>query len=96
MGTGQPKAIVNQNQGGGKFVEGAWKEMWQDWMDDLADATLKGTLNQAMEGAMQDFDSYLKERAPIRDGDLRRSGTYTVTDDGTRVAHKESETTYEK
>jgi hypothetical protein len=27
---------------------------------------------------------------------LRRSGTYTVMDDGTEVAHKESETDYEK
>ncbi len=95
MGTGQAKAIRQQHQGGGKFVEDAWKEMWMDWYEDMADATLKGTLPNAMERAMKDFDEYLKERAPIDEGDLRNSGTYTVYDNGTPVAHKPSGTTYE-
>ena len=96
MGTGKFKEIRNQHQGHPKFVEGAWKQMWHDWMDDFADAALEGRLNSSMERAMKDFDDYLKERAPVRDGDLRRSGTYTVYDQGVPVAHKESETTYDK
>ena len=95
MGTGVPKAIENQNRGGPKFVENATKEMFMDWYEDMADATLKGTLEGAMERAMKDYDDYLKERAPIDDGDLRNSGTYTVYD-GERVAsHKPSSVPYE-
>jgi hypothetical protein len=95
MGKNGPVQIRHQNQGGGKFVEDAWKEMWQDWMEDFADATLKGTLPRAMEGAMRDFDDFLRERAPVDTGDLRNSGTYTVYDQGAVVAHKDSGTSYE-
>jgi hypothetical protein len=95
MGRNGPVQIRQQNQGGGKFVEDAWKQMWQDWMEDFADATLKGTLPHAMEGAMKDFDEFLKERAPVDKGNLRNSGTYSVYDQGVVVAHKESGTSYE-
>ena len=88
MGTGESKKIVNQNQGEGKFVENAWKEMHRDWYEDMADATLKGTLVGAMEGAMKDFDDYLQENAPIDDGALRKSGTYTVYDGESPVRKK--------
>jgi hypothetical protein len=95
MGRYGYKEIRNQNQGGPKFVENAWKEMWMDWYEDFADAALKGTLNQVMERAMRDFDNYLKERAPVRDNKLRQSGEYTVYDGGRVVAKKESQVPYE-
>lgn len=97
MGRYGPKAIKNQRQGGPKFVENAAKEMWPDWMDDFADAALKGILTEAMEGAMRDYDDYLKENAPIAQEDggaLRNSGTYTVYDNEVPVRRKESAVPY--
>ncbi len=91
-----PKEIERYHRGGGpKFVENAIKEGWPELMEDLADGVLDGTIRERMENAMKYLDSELQRRAPIESGDLRNSGTYTVYDSGTPVAHKPSGTTYE-
>jgi hypothetical protein len=97
MGKHGPKEILQYHNGGGqKFVESVWKEKWPSWMQNIASDVLDRGAVLAVRDAMEDFDEGLKTRAPLEDGDLRRSGTYTVMDDGTEVAHKESETDYEK
>jgi hypothetical protein len=97
MGTGQPKEIRQYHQGGGpKFVESVWKEKWPSWMQNIASDVLDRGAVPAVREAMEDFDLGLAHRAPLEDGELIRSGTYTVTDDGTVVAHKESEADYKK
>ncbi len=91
-----PKEIRQYHRGGGqKFVESVWKEKWQGWMQNIASDVLDRGPVLAVRDAMEDFDEGLKERAPVEDGDLRNSGTYTVYDQGAVVAHKESGTSYE-
>ncbi len=96
LGYQGPKEIQQYHQGGGpKFVESVWKEKWADWYQSMADQVLEGTVADAMEDAMKDFDEGLKTRAPVRDGELRASGTYTVYDGSGVRAHKPSGSTYE-
>jgi hypothetical protein len=95
MGTGTPKEIRQYHQGGGqKFVESVVAEKWQGWMMDIAAETLHRGPQSAVIDAMHDLDEGLKQRAPLEDGDLRNSGTYTVKDNGRVIADKPSEVPY--
>lgn len=80
---------------GSKFVEGPLKERYVMYFQEMADGVLRGTVREDMEGAMEDMDDQLQVRAPERDGDLKKSGNYTVTDDGEIYARREPEAPYE-
>ena len=91
-----PKDIEHYHRGGGpKFVENPLKENYPVYYQDLADGVLSGRVREKMEDAMQDLDRELQERAPERDGELKRAGTYTVRDGAAIFAHKAPETPYE-
>ena len=91
-----PKEIEHYHRGGGpKFVENAIKERFPEFYQRLALAVLKGELADVMEDVMRDMDAELKRRAPVRSGDLRDSGSYTVYDGEIPVAHKPSSVPYE-
>ncbi len=91
-----PKDIERYHRGGGpKFVENPIKENYADYYQDLADGVLEGTVRERMVANMRDLDAELQVRAPERDGELKRAGSYTVYDGDEVFARKESETPYE-
>lgn len=96
LGVYGPKKIkMYHNGGGAKFVEAPLKERYELFFQRLADGTLRGTIRDDMKDAMKDLDDELQVRAPERDGELKRAGSYTVTDDDRIHAYKAPGTTYE-
>lgn len=91
-----PKPIkMYHNGGGAKFVEQPLKERYEMYFQRLADGTLRGTIRDDMKDNLEDLDDQLQVRAPERDGELKRAGSYTVTDEGRQYAYKAPQTTYE-
>ena len=90
-----PRDINVYHRGGGpKFVEAPLKENYPTYYQNLADGVLDGTLEGRMVQNVEDLDDELQVRAPERDGELKRAGSYIVRDDGTIVARKEPQTPY--
>jgi hypothetical protein len=96
LGAYGPKSIEVYHQGGGsKFVEAPLKENYVMYFERMANGLLKGAVREEMESAMEDMHDELQVRAPERDGELKKSGNYTVTDDGNVFARREPEAPYE-
>lgn len=87
MGTNGFVRIRNYNQGGPRFVEGPLKEGFERYYQDIADGILDGSIRERMRDSMSDMNGQLKVRAPIEYGALRKSGSYTVVDDGDVYHH---------
>jgi hypothetical protein len=91
MGDQGYKKIRRYRDGGPRFVEDPLKERYMLHYEEMARVVLSGGVREAMEGWGKDMDDQLGVRAPIEFGALRKSGSYTVTDDGDPIAYKAPE-----
>ena len=74
--------------GGPRFVTIPLEARHREWYRGLAAGLLDGSLAPRMAQAMDDLDGQVRLMAPLDENDLRRSGAYTVTDDGAAVIQR--------
>lgn len=77
---------LNHPRGGGPhYVSTPLRARHDEWFRDIAEGLLDGSAPARMARAMDDLDAQVRILAPLDENDLRRSGQYTVTDDGAAV-----------
>lgn len=74
--------------GGPNYVSAPLQARHGHWFRQIASSLLDGTAGRQMVDAMDDLDGYVRLLAPLDQNDLRRSGQYTVSDNGTIVTRR--------
>lgn len=74
--------------GGPKYLESALHANYQDYLERVARAFLKGDPEQAMARAMESLNTAMAARAPVQFNNLRRSGNPRVISQGAVVYNR--------
>lgn len=83
---------LNHPRGGGpRYVSIPLEARHREWYRGIASGLLDGSAPARMAEAMDDLDGQVRVLAPVDENDLRRSGAYTVTDDGAAVIQRAAE-----
>lgn len=83
---------LNHPRGGGpNYVSDPLESRHDEWFRGIARGLLDGSAPARMAEAMDDLDAQVRVRAPLDENDLRRSGAYTVTDNGAVVVQRSAD-----
>jgi hypothetical protein len=82
----------NHPRGGGPhYVSTPLRARNREWYRDIAEGLLEGSAAARMARSMDDLDAQVRILAPLDENDLRRSGSYTVTDNGSAVVQRSAD-----
>jgi hypothetical protein len=82
------KELRHPRGGGPDYVSVPLAARHREWYRGIAAGLLDGSASAQMADAMGDLDGQVRILAPLDENDLRRSGSYTVTDDGAVVIQR--------